>query len=79
MAEALGNRIPTLPLGRPGEPDEVAAAVLFMASDGASYINGAVISVDGAASAGTSFDGAVIDDDVRYDWVTGRCRDSRES
>lgn len=35
------------PLGRFGEPEEVARAVVFLASDQASYINGAVLPIDG--------------------------------
>ncbi len=38
----------SIPLGRVGEPEEVANAFVFLASDKASYITGALLSVDGA-------------------------------
>ena len=38
-----------IPLGRVGEPEEVANVFLFLASDLASYVTGAIVSVDGAA------------------------------
>jgi NAD(P)-dependent dehydrogenase (short-subunit alcohol dehydrogenase family) len=39
-----------LPLARVGETDEMAKAALFLASDDASYITGAVLPVEGGAS-----------------------------
>ena len=72
MGQALRGRIPKLPLARPGEPEEVVNVVLFLASDAATYIDAAVVAVDGASSAGSRFSGSVVDDDIRYDWVTGR-------
>ena len=77
MAERLATRIPNLPLARPGRPEEVAQLVLFLASDASGYISGAVINIDGASSAGSRFSGVVVDDDARYDWVTGRTRAGR--
>lgn len=41
-----------IPLGRPGEPAEIAGVVAFLLGDDASFINGAVIPVDGGALAG---------------------------
>ncbi|MFI6346711.1 SDR family oxidoreductase [Streptomyces sp. NPDC050560] len=40
------------PLGRPGTPDEVAAAVRFLASEDAAYITGAVLPVSGGLGMG---------------------------
>lgn len=40
-----------IPLGRAGEPEEVANAFLYLASDMASYVTGEILSVDGASKA----------------------------
>jgi len=37
----------TIPLGRVGQPEEIAATVAFLLTDGAGYINGATIQIDG--------------------------------
>lgn len=56
MSEVLVQRaeaasIPVAPLGRIGKPGELAPAVLFLASEGASYITGQVVPIDGGRSA----------------------------
>lgn len=47
--EMIEPLIKTIPLGRIGEPRDIANAFLFLASDLASYITGAILQVDGAA------------------------------
>ena len=47
--EKIKGVIATIPLGRIGEPEDIANAFLFLASDMASYVTGVVLSVDGAA------------------------------
>jgi 3-oxoacyl-[acyl-carrier protein] reductase len=45
--EVMKNMVDRVPLGRLGKPDEIASVYAFLASDDASYINGAVIEVSG--------------------------------
>jgi len=47
--EMIEPLIKTIPLGRIGEPIDIANAFLFLASPMASYITGTILSVDGAA------------------------------
>ena len=46
--EMIQPMIARIPLGRIGEPEDIANAFLFLASDMASYVTGNILSVDGA-------------------------------
>ena len=38
------------PLGRWGDPSEIAGIAVFLASDAASYVNGSILTIDGGMS-----------------------------
>jgi len=50
-AELLKRQEAKIPLGRLGTPEEVARVALFLASDQASYVTGAIVPMDGGANA----------------------------
>ena len=50
--ESVNRLLEHIPLGRPGTPEEVAHAALFLAAPEASYVNGAILTVDGGWTAG---------------------------
>ena len=50
IEEALTRAKATRPLGRIAEPSEIADAVVYLASNRASYITGAVVAMDGAVT-----------------------------
>lgn len=51
MGDGLDQLASTLPVGRPASAGEIANAALFLGSDEASYVNGAIVAVDGGRTA----------------------------
>lgn len=49
-AELLEEALARIPMGRMAEPDEIAQVALFLSSEAASYVSGAIIPMDGCAS-----------------------------
>jgi NAD(P)-dependent dehydrogenase (short-subunit alcohol dehydrogenase family) len=50
LEQMKSNTIATIPMGRMGTPDEIAEAVVFLASDDSSYVTGIELFVDGGAA-----------------------------
>ena len=50
-AERKAGLVGTIPLHRMGTPDEIAEAIVFLASDKAAFITGATLAADGGATA----------------------------
>ena len=52
VEELIHRRQDRVPMGRPGKPEEIANAALFLLSDEASFVTGVALPVDGGATAG---------------------------
>jgi NAD(P)-dependent dehydrogenase (short-subunit alcohol dehydrogenase family) len=50
----------TMPLGRAGQPEDIASAVAFLASDEAAFITGQVLAVDGGQTATVFLDERIV-------------------
>jgi NAD(P)-dependent dehydrogenase (short-subunit alcohol dehydrogenase family) len=51
MGSVLDELALAAPAGRPGRPEEIASAIVYLASDEASFIQGVVLAVDGGRTA----------------------------
>ena len=51
----ITSSLKSIPLSRPGRPEEVSAAIVFLLSEEASYISGSELNVDGALIAGGTY------------------------
>jgi NAD(P)-dependent dehydrogenase (short-subunit alcohol dehydrogenase family) len=52
VEDLIYQRQSRVPMGRPGKPEEIANAALFLLSDEASFVTGVALPVDGGATAG---------------------------
>jgi 3-oxoacyl-[acyl-carrier protein] reductase len=52
-AKVLEGMVAHTPIGRMGEPDDIANAYVWLASDQAAFVHGTVLSVDGGLVTGT--------------------------
>ena len=51
MGESLQQQAAQAPAGRPAAPEEIAEAIVFLATDHASFVQGAILAVDGGRTA----------------------------
>ena len=46
-SKSFGISLPQIPLGRLGEPEEIAGLIIYLCSDGAAFVTGANIAING--------------------------------